>query len=177
MDALINDLLAYSRLTRIEFDLRPVSLGKAVAEALLHLEAEVSGKKAEVKVIEPLPAVKAHGPILAQIVENLVANALKFVSPGNVPRVTIRAEEKNGWARLWVEDNGIGIPPEYHEKIFLVFERLHGIESYPGTGIGLAIVGRGVARMGGKAGVESEPGKGSRFWVELPIAQAEKKSV
>lgn len=177
MDALINDLLAYSRLTRIEFDLRPVSLGKAVAAALLHLEAEVSGKKAEVKVIDPLPAVKAHGPILAQIVENLVANALKFVSPGNAPRVTIRAEEKDGWERLWVEDNGIGIPPEYHEKIFRVFERLHGIESYPGTGIGLAIVGRGIARMGGKAGVESEPGKGSRFWIELPIAESEKKSV
>jgi len=82
-----------------------------------------------------------------------------------------RAQESKGAGevvRLWVEDNGIGIAPEYHERIFRVFERLHDIEAYPGTGIGLAIVRKGAERMGGRVGVESEVGKGSRFWVELP---------
>ena len=69
--------------------------------------------------------------------------------------------------RLWVEDNGIGIAPEHQKRIFGVFERLHGIESYPGTGIGLAIVQKGVERMGGKVGVESQLGQGSRFWIAL----------
>ncbi|NJL70056.1 MAG: sensor histidine kinase [Microcoleus sp. SM1_3_4] len=69
--------------------------------------------------------------------------------------------------RLWVEDNGIGIAPEHQKRIFRVFERLHGIESYPGTGIGLAIVCKGVERMGGRVGVESQLGQGSRFWIEL----------
>jgi signal transduction histidine kinase/CHASE3 domain sensor protein len=72
------------------------------------------------------------------------------------------------WIRLWVEDNGIGIAPEYHERIFRVFERLHGVETYPGTGIGLAIVRKGIERMGGRVGVESKLGQGSRFWIELP---------
>ncbi|MBD0344871.1 MAG: hypothetical protein ICV63_08605 [Coleofasciculus sp. Co-bin14] len=72
------------------------------------------------------------------------------------------------WIRLWVEDNGIGIAPEYQERIFRVFERLHGVETYPGTGIGLAIVRKGIERMGGRVGVESQLGQGSRFWIELP---------
>lgn len=76
------------------------------------------------------------------------------------------------WVRLWVEDNGIGIAPEYQERIFRVFERLHGIETYPGTGIGLAIVRKGMERMGGRVGVESQPGRGSRFWIELPAAKS-----
>ena len=80
------------------------------------------------------------------------------------------AEHKNqGWIRLWVRDNGIGIKPEHSERIFRVFERLHGIERYPGTGIGLAIVRKGVERMGGHVGVESIPGQGSSFWIELKV--------
>jgi signal transduction histidine kinase len=74
--------------------------------------------------------------------------------------------------RLWVEDNGIGIASEHQKRIFGVFERLHGIESYPGTGIGLAIVQKGVERMGGKVGVESQLGQGSRFWIELRKARS-----
>jgi signal transduction histidine kinase len=72
------------------------------------------------------------------------------------------------FTRLWVEDNGIGIPPQHHEKIFGLFQRLHDNQAYPGTGIGLALVRKGAERLGGRAGVESQPGQGSRFWVELP---------
>jgi signal transduction histidine kinase len=85
--------------------------------------------------------------------------------------VTVRAEDRDGRVRLWVEDNGIGIAPEHHERVFRVFERLHAAEEYPGTGIGLAIVRKGAERMGGRAGLESTPGQGSRFWIELSLAE------
>ena len=117
---------------------------------------------------KPLPTVAAHPATLGQVVANLIANALKFAAPGVSPMIDIWAEQRDANVRLWVEDNGIGIEPEYQERIFQVFERLHGVESYPGTGIGLAIVRKGVERMGGTAGVESVPGQGSRFWVTLP---------
>jgi signal transduction histidine kinase len=101
------------------------------------------------------------------VVSNLVSNATKFVPPGETPQVRIWAEEKGEFVRLWVEDNGIGIALEYRERIFRIFERLHGVETYPGTGIGLAIVQKGVERLGGRAGVESVEGVGSKFWIEL----------
>ena len=107
---------------------------------------------------------------LEQALTNLLTNALKFVPPGVAPRVTVRAEEFDSRVRIYVEDNGIGIPPDQHERIFGIFERLHSDQTYPGTGIGLAIVQKSVERMGGRVGVESEPGKGSRFWFELPRA-------
>ncbi len=84
----------------------------------------------------------------------------------------VRAELRDGRVRVWVEDNGIGVAPEHHERIFRVFERLNPAEDYPGTGIGLAIVRKGVERMGGRVGVESQPGGGSRFWIELSQAEA-----
>jgi signal transduction histidine kinase len=88
-----------------------------------------------------------------------------------VPHVRIDATLVDGHVRLSVRDNGIGVPAEYQERIFRVFERLHPLEAYPGTGIGLAIVRKGVERLGGRCGVESVPGNGSRFWVELPAAR------
>jgi signal transduction histidine kinase len=114
--------------------------------------------------------VIGHGPTLAQVLANLVANAIKFVPPERTPDVRIQAEPRDGRVRLWVEDNGIGIALEHHERIFRVFERLHRAAEYPGTGIGLAIVRKAMERMGGGSGLESEPGRGSRFWIELPRA-------
>ena len=105
--------------------------------------------------------------MLGQVVGNLVSNAIKFVPNERQPRVQIRAEDTGDSVRLWVEDNGIGIAPEHRERIFRIFERLHGMETYPGTGIGLALVQKGVDRLGGRVGVESVEGAGSRFWIEL----------
>ena len=95
-----------------------------------------------------------------------------FRSPDRTPEVRVRAEQRNGRVRVWVEDNGIGIAPEHHERIFRVFERLNPADEFPGTGIGLAIVRKGVERMGGRVGVESQPGQGSRFWIELSQVEA-----
>jgi len=114
------------------------------------------------------PHVKGHRATLVQVVMNLVSNATKFVAPDVTPCVRVRAESRDGCVRLWVEDNGIGIAPEHHERIFRVFERLDPATNYPGTGIGLAIVCKAMERMGGRVGVESELGRGSRFWIELP---------
>jgi PAS domain S-box-containing protein len=168
MDTLIQDLLQYSRLSHAELWVQPVRLRDAVDEALSQLEAEFKAHNALVTIKEPLPEVMGHRATLTQIIVNLLTNAIKFVAPGQQPQVQLWAEEQDEVIRLWVEDNGIGIKPEHHEQIFHVFERLHGIETYPGTGIGLAIVRKGVARLGGRVGLESTPGEGSRFWVELP---------
>ncbi len=171
MDALIQDLLSYSRLGRGEISLDPVSLETVVDEACGILEMEVKERGGEIDVERPLPRVLAHRAVLGQIVTNLLANAVKFTPPATPPRVRVRSEGGEGRVRLWVEDNGIGIEPQHQERIFRAFERLHGAQQYPGTGIGLAIVQKGTARLGGRVGVESAPGAGSRFWVELREAE------
>jgi len=167
MDALTRSLLDYSRVSRDDLRLAPVALDGVVAEALAQIETEIQSRGARIEVARGLPRVLAHEATLTQAVGNLVSNAVKFVAPDVNPEVGIRAEEQGDRVRVWVEDNGIGIEPEHHQRIFDVFERLHGADTYSGTGLGLAIVRKGVQRMGGQAGVESEPGRGSRFWVEL----------
>ncbi len=167
MDLLISDLLAYSRLGRAEIEQKPVSLQGIVNDALEQINAAAEERGAQIEVISPLPDVLAHRTTLQQVVLNLLTNAIKFVPPERTPQIFISAEERGDRVRLWIEDNGVGIEPEHFERIFRVFERLHGIELYPGTGIGLAIVKRGIERLGGSAGVESEAGQGSRFWIEL----------
>ncbi len=167
MDNLIQDLLAYSHLSRAEIKLKPVNLKRVVEEVLSQLEAEIRERGAQVVVEQPLPRVMGHYTTLLQVVTNLLTNAVKFVTSGVKPRVWMWAEEREEEVLLWTEDNGIGIALEDQERIFRAFERLHGLETYPGTGIGLAIVHKGVTRLGGRVGVESEIGRGSRFWVEL----------
>jgi PAS domain S-box-containing protein len=174
MDILLLDLLQYSRLSRSELLLVPVDLELAMNDVLSSIDPEVKEKKAEVRIRTPLPTVMAHPATLRQIVYNLVANGLKFVMPQTRPTVEIWAERQPGVVRVWVADEGIGIAPQYHKKIFGLFQRLHSHESYPGTGIGLALVRRGVERMGGRIGLESDLGKGSRFWFELKEASPEK---
>lgn len=172
MDTLISDLLSYSRLTRREISLQPVNLTAVVHEALHQLEAQVQERQAEITVRSELPSVLAHHSTLVQVIVNLLSNAIKFVQQGTPPVIEVYAQEEmqdqQTWVKLWVTDNGIGVAPEHQERIFQVFERLHGNESYTGTGIGLAIVRTGIERMRGHVGVASQPGQGSRFWIALP---------
>ena len=167
MDAMVQDLLEYSRLARQELVLEDVDLGDLARQVLAAMGPELQERGAEVAVEGPLPVARAHRATLAQAVTNLVQNAAKFVRPGGTARVRISAAERGDRVVLSIRDNGIGIAPEHHERIFGVFQRLHGDAKYPGTGIGLAIVRKAMERMGGRAGVESEPDKGSRFWLEL----------
>ena len=171
MDVMIRDLLDYSRVARAEVTLEKVDLGSAVQESITDLAPVLEERKAEVEVVEPLPGVMAHPLTLQLALGNLLSNAAKFVSPGTLPRIHIRAEAKGDQVRLWVEDNGIGIAPEHHERVFGVFERLHSKDAYPGTGIGLAVVRKAMERMGGGAGVESRLGHGSRFFLDFPVVK------
>ncbi len=169
METLIEELLAYSRLSRAEIQLDPLNLASIVADALAQVDEYFRERQVKIKVDKPLLQVQvlAQRSILIQVIINLLTNAAKFITSGVQPQLRVWAEHSHEVIRLWVEDNGIGIAVEKQERIFAVFERLHGIETYPGTGIGLAIVRKGVEHMGGRVGVESEVSKGSRFWIEL----------
>jgi two-component system, sensor histidine kinase and response regulator len=166
MDALTRDLLAYGRVARESVTLEPVRLGPLL-EAVISLTGAGKTPTANI-IIEPeLLEVMGNHFLLEQCLNNLISNATKFVSPGVTPELHIRTEPRGSLVRLWIEDNGIGIDPSYHRKIFSMFERVGDLHRYEGTGIGLAIVHRAVERMGGACGVESAPGQGSRFWVDL----------
>jgi signal transduction histidine kinase len=167
MATLIEDLLTYSRLSRAALELIPVSLEAVVAEVLTQLEPEIRGNDAHVSIEKPLPHVTGHAVTLIQVVTNLLMNGLKFVAPGVRPQVRVWAEAGDERICLRLQDNGIGIAAEHQERIFGVFERLHDRDTYPGTGIGLAIVRKSIECMGGHVGVESAPGQGSTFWIAL----------
>ncbi|HVE40100.1 MAG TPA: MASE1 domain-containing protein [Planctomycetota bacterium] len=171
MDALITDILAYSRLSRDDVPLQPEAPELLIRSALDQLAKEIREKGARVSVEPPFPKVRGHDGMLVQVLVNLISNAIKFVAPGVVPEVRIRGEVRGLVLRIWIEDNGIGIHPDYQDKIFGLFQRLNRAEAYPGTGVGLAIVRRAMERMGGSSGLESAPGKGSRFWIELALAE------
>lgn len=169
MNVLVKDLLDYGRVSRIDLPVTRVSLSEAVEKATKQLGDEHVGS-----LTVNVPAglfVKAHLQVLAQVILNLLTNAFKFHFRNAAPEVRVLAEASDGRVRLNVRDNGIGIAPQHQERIWQVFERLHEREEYPGSGIGLAIVKRAVGRMHGSYGVESEVGKGSTFWIELPQAQ------
>jgi signal transduction histidine kinase len=170
MDNLIQDLLVYSKLGHTQLSVAPVSLKGLIADIVKSLSSEIEAREAQVSVSKDLPNVQANKLALGQALENLIGNALKFTKPGETPKVRVEAETIGTQVRIWVKDNGIGIPEEHHARVFRVFERLHTAETYPGTGIGLAIVRKGIERMNGRVGLESEPGEGSRFWIELPAA-------
>lgn len=172
MEMLLNDILVYSRVERENMDLKMVPLDTVVDDVLSSLTQSITDKHAVVSVDHPLPPVVGYQPVLEQALTNLVSNALKFAKDGSTPEIRISAQRSNGTVRLSVADKGIGIDPDHHRRIFNVFERLHGADSYPGTGIGLAIVRKGIERMGGRTGVESALGQGSRFWIELPPGEA-----
>jgi PAS domain S-box-containing protein len=168
MDRLITDLLAYSQLSRAELRLQTVELERALRLALSDMETQITRSQAKIEIASPLPAVLGNEAILVQVFENLVGNAIKFVAPGVRPVVKIRAEADGGAAHVWIGDNGIGIPSAQRERIFGVFERLHGEEAYPGTGIGLAIVKKAMERLGGSVRIEAAQ-SGTTFRLCLPV--------
>ena len=165
MDALIKDVLEYSRITRADLTLEEIDPGEVINQLVeTHEQFRTAG--ARIELIEPFPHVKASRPALTQSLSNLLGNAVKFVAQGVVPHVRVRGESRGHRVRIWVEDNGIGIAPKDHEKIWGMLERLN--PAYEGTGVGLSIVRKAVERMGGAVGLESTVGQGSRFWLELP---------
>jgi PAS domain S-box-containing protein len=168
MDLMINDLLAYSRITRVQLKLESVDLAAAAHSAVSTLQPDISKKAARINLNNLSGQVIAHRPMLIEVIINLLSNAIKFTAPGVVPKVQVYSERRGSVVRVTFADNGIGIAGEHQERIFNMLERLHGVETYPGTGVGLAIVKKAVERMGGTAGVDSALGSGSRFWFELP---------
>jgi PAS domain S-box-containing protein len=169
MDKLVLDLLAFGRTASREITFEPVDVQKVWEASVYQCAPDIERTNAIVEVERPLCRVRAHEPTLTQVLTNLLSNAIKFVEPGTRPHVRFGCNGEGRFACMWIEDNGVGIEPQYHDRIFRVFERLHGAR-FAGTGIGLAIVRKGVERMNGNIGLKSEPGKGTRFWIELPRA-------
>ncbi len=188
MDLLIQDVLNYTRVSRADAPLVRVDLDRLVRDII----ATYPGWQAPdvaIRIEGPLPPVLGHEGLLTQCVSNLLSNAVKFVADGVVPHIRIWAEEVPasssqipwpaadgkplaGWAdrivvRVWFENNGIGIAAKDRDRVFQMFERLNPTEQFEGTGMGLTIARKAVERMVGRIGFESEPGHGSRFWVEL----------
>ena len=170
MDRLIEDALSYSRTVGQELPLEDVDTA-ALLKGILESYPQFENSKADIAFQEPLPVVVGNKAALTQCFSNLLWNAVKFVRPGQKPEIRIWASEvptsdgSPDWVRIWVEDNGVGICKEMLPRVFEMFSV--GSKDREGTGIGLALVRKVVQRMGGRVGVESEPGKGSRFWFEL----------
>jgi two-component system sensor histidine kinase/response regulator len=169
MDDLVRDLLAYSRVAHGESRLHTVDLSELLNEIVSHNQ-RLHDAQTCISINHPLHKVTAHAVGLSQCIANLLENAIKFVAPNTIPKVTIRTEPKDSFVRLWIEDEGIGIDPSFHNRMFRIFERAQESGAYEGTGIGLAIVKKGIERMGGRVGFESQPNQGSKFWIDLPSA-------
>ncbi len=187
MSALIKDLLAFSRITTQREAFEPVPLAEVVRDVLTDLELAIQEAGA-ITEIGPLPIVQGDRPQLGQLFQNLISNAVKFrrldrADPASVPHIRIdcqrlpAAELPNGvkparpaeqFYQIRVVDNGIGFDEKYLDRIFEVFQRLHGRSQYAGTGIGLAIVQKVAENHGGAITATSQPGQGATFWVYLP---------
>jgi len=165
---LVDGLLAYSRASHGAMKVDRVDLAQVLEHVIAALRARLAERRATVDH-DALGVVKGDARLLEAVLQNLVANALKF-NERDEPHIEVSSESLDGSVRLWVADDGIGIPPEYQERVFGLFSRLHGIDTYPGTGLGLAMCRRIIERHGGEMGVESAPGHGSRFWFTLPAA-------
>ena len=170
LDELVRDSLSYARIIREELPLQPVDLCQLL-RGMLQAYPNLQPSEADVIIdCDGAAPVLGNQAGLVQCFSNLLGNAVKFVPPGRRPWVRVWTEDYGDRLRVWVEDRGIGIPKDSQEKIFGMFQRLHRSEEYPGTGVGLALVRKVIHRMGGHVGLESEPGQGSKFWVELPKA-------
>lgn len=174
MQRLINDLLSYSRVGSRGGDFAPTDCAAVVGTACANLRAAIEESGAAV-VTDPLPVVMADETQLLQLFQNLLGNAIKFRGDKAVVVQVGATRCGNDWV-FWVRDNGIGIEPQYRERIFQIFQRLHGRGRYPGTGIGLALAKKIVERHRGRIWVESEPGKGSTFYFTLPAEEPHREA-
>lgn len=185
LDDLIRDVLTYNKTVLDQASLHPVNLGLVIGR-ILSIYPNLFADKADIFIEGALPVVIGNETLITQCFSNLLDNAVKFVAPGVRPRIRIWAEPAKpvtenishtpmAFVRIWVEDNGIGLAKDSHPRIFRVFQRSTHDDS--GTGIGLAIVHKVVQHMRGRIGFESEPGKGTRFWIELPIASVQDQSL
>lgn len=167
MQRLIQDLLSYSRAGTNIGTLKEISADKALEEALMNLRLSIK-ESAAVVTHDPLPAIISDDAQLVQLFQNLISNAIKYRG-ADAPHIHISAAENdsNEWI-FSVRDNGLGIDPQYFERIFVLFQRLHGQKEYEGTGIGLAMCKKIVHRLGGRIWVESQASKGSTFYFALP---------
>jgi PAS domain S-box-containing protein len=166
LDRLIQDVLNYTRILRAQVPLTRIDMDKLLRE-IIQSYPDWQPPQVEIQIEGTLPPVQGHEGFLTQCVSNLVNNAVKFVAPGVPPRVRIWAEPRDSHVRIYFQDNGVGIEPENGTRIFRMFERIHPADEYEGTGIGLTIVRKAVERMDGKVDFESDPGRGSKFWLEL----------
>jgi PAS domain S-box-containing protein len=170
MQTLINDLLQYSRVGTRAKPFEPTDLGKVVQIALINLKIAIEESGAKINVPPQLPTMTVDNSQMTQLFQNLIGNGIKFRRPDVPPVIDISVERNatdDGW-QFAIRDNGIGIAPEHHERIFIIFQRLHTREQYAGTGIGLAVCRKIVERHGGKLTVQSEPDHGATFSFSLP---------
>lgn len=171
LDRLIRDVLSFAQLNRSE-----IRLGRTDTDAIVHdivrERTDFQPPHAHVQIDSPLHPVCGHDASLAQCLTNFLDNAVKFIAPGATPRIRVFTEKVGERVRVCVRDNGIGIPSDAKQRLFAAFQRLPTPHAYPGTGIGLAIVRRAAERMEGSVGLESAPGLGSTFWIELAAVPA-----
>jgi signal transduction histidine kinase len=168
MDRLMQDVLTFSRIARGDIHLETVDLDVVLSETIDQYP-DLATAHQQISIRTPLGCVLGHVPSLTQCFSNLLQNALKFVPPDRAAHIEVFTEQRGAQVRTNIRDNGIGIDPAHHGRIFGLFERA-GPGTIPGTGIGLAIVKKAVERMGGTVGVCSSVGAGACFWVELPMA-------
>jgi PAS domain S-box-containing protein len=171
LDRLIQDVLSYTRVLHAKLPMETVDLDRLVRDMIESLPNSQLIKP-DVRIKGKLPKVIGNEALLAQCVSNLLSNGTKFVTPGTTPHVEVSAEMMPDTSiRIRFKDNGIGIAPEDHERIFGLFERIHPIAKYEGTGIGLTIIRKAIERMGAQVGFESALGRGSNFWIQLRTGQ------
>ncbi|MCI0744164.1 MAG: ATP-binding protein [Verrucomicrobia subdivision 3 bacterium] len=170
LDTLIREVLVYTKVSQGQLEMQPTNLERLLSEILI-MHPQLNPPQAEVHARLPLHAVIADETALTQALSNLLTNAVKFVPSDRKAKCTIWTEQVGEQVRIYIQDNGIGIPTRDQKRIFKMFERLQPESKYEGTGIGLTIVRRAVERMDGNLGIESADGKGSKFWIELKIAE------